>query len=594
MPENTDSRPDTYFVWEPPNRLITVLLSLRLIDRMKLWMDRGLQDGEEVGGILLGRIEEDASGEAVVTVEDCETVQIGHQRGPTYTPNEKDRKQIARRIAWWQANGQNRTPVGLVRSHTRRGLYLDAADFALFQQYFPVPRAIFLLARPGDDVTAGFFFWEDGDVHRQTTYATFPFNREELEAGGHTILGSPFPITVKSVEMPVKEERRGVMMSRPSQLVRLRPSGLAWLSAAAIVLVLMMAGSYWNGTRRGIPAPADFGLNINHLGRALRLTWDPHAPALAHASQAILSIRDGENERKLELNSRQLSHGSTLYVPGSDDVEFRLQVRKGGKETAESIRSVAALKPVAASNAPTASSTPSSPVQAPAGSSDRIATPPHTRPVPIEGNHPMAAQTARARRRNGSADRSQAVVALAEPARVDPPPAVPPPPHTETPKIEIAPQPSQPVETATGPVRRPIPTVSVHYEAAPESSLRQKIEKIPVLRLLQRNQYRGGDNFLPARPAHELRPQLRTSVVRALPGEWRVDLRVSIDKRGQVSEVDSLSDADDRLVVAAVSAIRESRFEPAQLNGHNVSSRLLVTYRFRNPPQPAMTARTAP
>ena len=593
MPENANPRPDTYFVWEPPNRVITVLLSLRLIDRMKSWMDKGLQGGEEVGGLLLGRIEEDASGEAVVTVEDCETVQISHQRGPTYTANERDRKQIAKRIAWWHANGQNRIPVGLVRSHNRSGLYLDMADFALFQQYFPGPRAIFLLARPRDDASAGFFFWENGDVRRQTTYAPFPFNREELEAGSHTTLRSPFQVAAKSVEMHAKENPPSMIRPRPSELVRLRPPGFAWLTAAAIVLVLMAAGLYWNGSRRRTPAPADFGLNIDHIGRALRLTWDSHSPALAHAGQAILSIRDGENERELALNSRQLSHGSTLYVPVSDDVEFRLQVRKGGKETAESIRSVAAVKPVAASTAQAVSSTAPGPVQAPAGSSDRIATPQHTKPVLIEENRSTAAQTVRERRRKGSADRSPAVVALAEPARVELPPVAPPPP-VETLKTEIAPQPPPQVEPAARPVRHPIPTVSVHYEAAPESSLRQKIEKIPVLRLLQRNQYRGGDNFLPARPVHEVRPQLRTSVVRDLPGEWRVDLRVSIDKRGQVSEVDSMSDADERLVIPAVSAIRESRFEPAQLNGRDVSSRLLVTYRFRNPPQPATLARTAP
>src|SRR5689334_7745739 len=188
MPELSNSRPDSYFVWEPPNHNITILLNLRLLERMKLWMDKGLEAGKEVGGILLGRIEQKTSGMSVVTVDDCEAIEIDHQRGLTYTLNDNDKRQIAKRIEWWQSPGRPNTAVGLVRSHARAGLYLDAADFAAFQNSFPGPRSIVLLARPGVDSTGGFFFWEGDDVHRQSTYLPFPFDSQKLESGQYTIL----------------------------------------------------------------------------------------------------------------------------------------------------------------------------------------------------------------------------------------------------------------------------------------------------------------------------------------------------------------------------------------------------------------------
>ena len=594
MPELSNPRPDSYFVWEPPNHHITILLNLRLLDRMKLWIDKGWEAGNEVGGILLGRIEQKISGESVVTVDDCEAVEIDHQRGLTYTLNDHDKRQITKRIQWWQSPGRPNTAVGFIRSHARSGLYLDAADFAMFQNSFPGPRSVFLLVKPGVDATGGFFFWEADDVHRQSTYLPFPFHHERLESGRYTILRPPEHAGLNPNTIPLDPKTQPpAENARLGGLRELHRTGWAWLLGAMLVLLLTIGGWYWSRSGSVIPitSAAGFGLNIDHVGRALRLTWDSGSGSIRHASQATLYIRDGGIERKLLLNARQLAHGSALYVPASSDVEFRLQVPVGNREVADSIRSVGAvIKTVPASNPPTSIPVEGA-ISAPAPA-ERPVTQPSSK-VPEE-KRSTARHALRASKRMGSADRTRSPNA----AELKRPDEIPPPaPTPEHVKVEPppAPEPAVPpasVQTASQP-RRPVPAVSVSYEAAPESSLRRKIQKVPGLRLFQHFQYKGGDDFAPARTVREVRPQLRMSVVRALPGEWRVELRIALDKRGRVTEVESLSpDADERLVLAAVSAVRQSEFEPAQLHGRDVSSRLLATFHFRNPPQNALASVT--
>ena len=604
MPELSNPRPDSYFVWEPPSHHITILLNLRLLDRMKSWMDKGLEAGKEVGGILLGRIEQKTSGISVVTVDDCEAIEIDHQRGLTYSLNDKDKRQIAKRIEWWQSPGRPNTAVGLVRSHARPGLYLDAADFATFQNSFPGPRSVVLLARPGADATGGFFFWEGDDIHRQSTYLPFPFDPEKLESGRYTILrpqehggaNPPTPVTIFETEPKKSTLAQDV---RRWGLADLHRSGWAWLLGAMLILVLTVAGWYWSksGSVAPITSTAGFGLNIDHMGRALRLTWDPRTGTIRRADQATLWIRDGGIERKLLLNARQLAHGSALYLPASSDVEFRLQVPAGDREIADSIRSVGpAMKTVPASDSP-----PLSPPVAdtsaptPAEAADRKVTEAHPRLSTADERRVPSRQASRASNRTGSADRTRSTIATAPESKVMGPspqtPAAPESAHVEPAPAPEPPAPPPAVQPISPPLRRPVPTVNVTYEAAPESSIRRTIQKVPGLRLFQHFQYKGGDDFAPARPVREVRPQLRSSVVRALPGEWRVEVRIALDKRGRVTEVESLSpEADERLVTAAVSAVRQTAFEPAQLHGRDVSSRLLVTVHFRNPPQNAIAS----
>src|SRR5262249_42211937 len=75
--------------------------------------------------------------------------------------------------------------VGFYRSHTRDGLYMDEADLSVAQHYFPDAGNVFLLIKPFASRTSigGFFFWENGEINRQSSYLQFPFHREEWGGG---------------------------------------------------------------------------------------------------------------------------------------------------------------------------------------------------------------------------------------------------------------------------------------------------------------------------------------------------------------------------------------------------------------------------
>jgi TonB family protein len=129
-----------------------------------------------------------------------------------------------------------------------------------------------------------------------------------------------------------------------------------------------------------------------------------------------------------------------------------------------------------------------------------------------------------------------------------------------------------------------MPTVTVEYRV-PEHPIKRGLGKIPGIGLLH-HLHRGNDEeFIPARPLQDVRPYEGADLARELPGERRVELEITVDKRGRVVDVDSLSaSADDRLVHAAAGALYPASFRPAQSNGKNVTSRLRVMVLFRNPP----------
>jgi Gram-negative bacterial TonB protein C-terminal len=128
--------------------------------------------------------------------------------------------------------------------------------------------------------------------------------------------------------------------------------------------------------------------------------------------------------------------------------------------------------------------------------------------------------------------------------------------------------------------RNPPPsgTVTVDYRPAPESTRRG------IFGRLRRLQIRGDSDFVPAKPFRETKPSVPAETARRFPGEWRVDLRLSIDKSGQVSHVGVLGpSADSELVGLARAAASRWEFHPARLRDRPVSSVLDLTFRFRNP-----------
>src|SRR5437867_1548581 len=177
-----------YYVWEVPGKPISVQLRFDAIDRMYPVVMRGLgalkRRGAEVGGLLLGRLAPDSAGRIII--EDFEPVPSEYLTGPSYNLSENDRVAFEAAIARRQADADPElSVVGFYRSHTRDELYMDDADVALAQRYFPTAGNVFLLIKPYASRTSvgGFFFWENGKINRESSYLQFPFHRGELGGG---------------------------------------------------------------------------------------------------------------------------------------------------------------------------------------------------------------------------------------------------------------------------------------------------------------------------------------------------------------------------------------------------------------------------
>jgi len=155
----------------------------------------------------------------------------------------------------------------------------------------------------------------------------------------------------------------------------------------------------------------------------------------------------------------------------------------------------------------------------------------------------------------------------------EPLPAVPPPHRIAAPRPVIRSRP-----------RPNPPTVSVEFHPVPESAARKMVNRVPALPLLRRFQVKSDEDFVSPNPLREAKPAFPADLARRFPGEWRVDLRVAIDKFGQVSHVSVLGpSANSEFVNLAREAASRWEFEPARLHDRPVSGALDVMFRFHNP-----------
>ena len=73
--------------------------------------------------------------------------------------------------------------------------------------------------------------------------------------------------------------------------------------------------------------------------REMELVWNVADPEFRNASDAMVVIQDGNQQRSLYLDSSQIRRGSLRFAPGSWDVSFRLRLfNEGHKSSVEEIR----------------------------------------------------------------------------------------------------------------------------------------------------------------------------------------------------------------------------------------------------------------
>lgn len=204
-----------HFVWAVDGKPVSVHVAADAVRQIEaLLQAEGGERHPEIGGFLLGHARQ-VNDAWIVRVDAIELASCEHARGQSFTLSRRDRDAFARQMRRLSKQGV----VGLFRSHTRPGLYLDQHDMQLFGEFFSHPAAIALAVR--EDAQAGFFFWEDGEVNRSRPYVTFTCRAEALHFA---------PQPVKEIPLPAPH--------RPSPQLR---KELLWFPLAAAVAL----GIFW-------------------------------------------------------------------------------------------------------------------------------------------------------------------------------------------------------------------------------------------------------------------------------------------------------------------------------------------------------------
>ncbi|MDQ6760895.1 MAG: energy transducer TonB [Acidobacteriota bacterium] len=122
------------------------------------------------------------------------------------------------------------------------------------------------------------------------------------------------------------------------------------------------------------------------------------------------------------------------------------------------------------------------------------------------------------------------------------------------------------------------PVVIIEWHSAPEPVTRKLASRgIPWIRRFRRD----SSEFIQPVPTVQIRPAIPRRTAEAFPGEWRVNLRLTLDKSGRLMTATLLNpNANREFVRVAKNAIERWRFQPARLQKRPVPGALDVTFQF--------------
>jgi hypothetical protein len=277
-----------FFSWTFPGAPIRIEFALKTVERLKREVRRA--GSEEIAGFLLGSAT--AGTPRVVEIADSKSVpRSGGVRAFTNGASE-----LGGRLA------------GYYRSRHGKGVCLDEEDVSIIRACLRDSCSVFLVMHPEPhgDITAGFFFWDDGHINTGFSFLEFPLDAAELPA----VRRDPKP-----------ESQRSARWRRA-----------ALVAAAALVCLVPFVATVVPKQPPPSPSAPALGLRAVFRGPDLVLTWNNSADALTPSSRGVLWIRDGEQEQSMALATEQLRAGRILYTPRSSKIRFRLQVLGGDRE----------------------------------------------------------------------------------------------------------------------------------------------------------------------------------------------------------------------------------------------------------------------
>jgi hypothetical protein len=553
---------DGWVIWEVAGKPVVARLSADVVSRLGLAVFEGFKAlprrGLETGGLLIGT-RRDHGGRVVVEINDFEAVESEHAAGPSYLLSEADRQLLDSRISARGTSGRKPHVVGFYRSHTRSGFGITIEDEYVFSNYFRKSSDVFLLIKSNGNAppTGGFLIREGGKILSDTPYAEFSFSPEFALCATREVQPAlppspPVPMAVPApprIAAPVAPARAEAIAVHPTAPVATwRP--MAFAAAGAAVLAATVSYAVW----RLPPVPASesiatpLALSISNASSGLRLSWNHRASQ--RASQAILWIRDGELEHKIELDAKQLGEGSIAYWPKTGDVNFRMQLVVPGGAIIESVRSIGG---------------PVRPLEQPAATESAVPSLPQILPVP---SSQRASRTETA---------SRPPFRAFEPVQ----PQIQHVPVAEPPAIAGIVAPAMPADISFLRSVLPFRGPGSIDDAKPLSRVR-----VEPLHRLSRNFPLVGKRqrqaaYVPPMPLSE--PPAPILRAQNLEATVNIDVKVYVNQSGKVeySEVLSKITPDNReLAAAAVFSARKCEFVPARAGSETAPGEVILHYEF--------------
>jgi hypothetical protein len=559
--------PSQTFVWQPGSVDTSAELSCAVLSAIRAQLGRP----EEFGGILLGSYETD--GEKYRTrVEAFEPFTIEHRYGIGFSLSLRDQKRLRQRVERLERGRQR--PVGIFRTHHRRGLYLDQRDFELFSSEFRSPASLFLVVRAdeAEGARGAVFVWEGPDIRRHASYLEFAIG----EVGVHPVVrpdaAAPQPaVTVRAkppeLSAPPPPPARAPSSPAPPRVFApaLPPAPVA----VAPKLPLPAAQIAAKSQKPAVSAPIHEQPLTPEGAESRPSTWVLLQVLLQWKSRvrAALPQFQPAHLRAAGLAAAGLAVLLTTFYVGRS---------VGLRERNEGQKSVARVAKAERRRAPSRHPMPMEPAPLPPVSA--TLTEPDERPIPFEvprpdeGGNSIDAPPPNYRERSIPAVKTSVRKpkvwrgAPAAPASwASPAPTVPDPPAVAA---NVMPQLPKIVPPPAGPQAHPSKRVVAYIK--PSQSL---LRRLPVLRAFTK----GSETFVPANP---LEHPLPGATVAADPdGDSAVELSARIDRNGKVINVKTLQ-GSNALARASASALYRWKFEPARQNGEPVDSEMLVRFEF--------------
>jgi hypothetical protein len=306
--------------------------------------------GLEVGGVLYGVREGNRLSVLASAELSCE-----HALGPGFVLSGNDREALARLLE----PPAGLQTVGWYRTHTRRGLDLDASDRDLFDQFLAMKKTIGLVLKPthrGPSSAALYLRETTGDIlpSAPREFTIVPLGRQV----GEPVESEPDAAAEASTALAIPAEREAAVVTVSEQAVvkGVRRNGVPqWpfprrrhhmrraVVAAAALGTAACAIYYWSRPPRNLALEA-YAIAPGQV----RIEWNHRSLPVLDAASADLQIRDGESAVTIPLDANQLRSSSLTYTQSSGHITVRLRVerrQRGAGAAEESLEFVGPPEP---------------------------------------------------------------------------------------------------------------------------------------------------------------------------------------------------------------------------------------------------------